>query len=103
MREISVMMSLSHENVLKVEHSSLQISEDQEIKIQLFMKLMNISCADLPLHIYENIYDNIDEMLNLLLSIARGMKYLHEEGVIHHDLKSANVLLMLDEEKKKII
>lgn len=36
---------------------------------------------------------NMNVVLMSCIDIARGMQYLHEEGIVHSDLKSGNVLL----------
>ena len=33
------------------------------------------------------------ERLDILLGIARGLEYLHSNGIVHRDIKPANILL----------
>jgi serine/threonine protein kinase len=32
-------------------------------------------------------------LLQVLLGVAQGMQWLHEQGILHGDLKAANVML----------
>ena len=36
---------------------------------------------------------SIDNTLNIAIQIAKGLQVAHEEGVVHRDIKSANIML----------
>ncbi|GIL57618.1 hypothetical protein Vafri_12682 [Volvox africanus] len=46
---------------------------------------------------------NLATAVDLLRQVARGMSYLHAHGLVHGDLKPANVLLMMDPSSGKLI
>lgn len=39
------------------------------------------------------------EALHIMRSIARGMRYLHEQGILHKDMKASNVLVNVSKER----
>jgi serine/threonine protein kinase len=43
--------------------------------------------------IEKNVQVSLDTCIDWLLQIAKGLKYIHEKGIIHHDIKSANILV----------
>jgi serine/threonine protein kinase len=46
---------------------------------------------------------SIDSRIDILLEIAIGMNYLHQNGFLHMDLKSKNILLADKKDKKPMI
>ena len=48
------------------------------------------------LHMQEPNSLSLKQVLTLSLDIARGMSYLHSQGILHRDLKSENLLLSED-------
>ena len=38
--------------------------------------------------------DRVSVVTNIALSIARGMKYIHENKIVHGDLKPENILVI---------
>ncbi|KAK4770695.1 hypothetical protein SAY87_031227 [Trapa incisa] len=91
--EIRTLLSLSHPNI----HHYLCGFCDEEKK-ECFM-LMELMSKDLLSYIKKNSTPRRKNLLalpvivDLLLQIARGMEYLHSNGIFHGDLNPKNVLL----------
>jgi len=47
-------------------------------------------------------YQHAKEFVSIALDIARGMEYLHSQGVIHRDLKLENLLFMAGRLKRDL-
>jgi len=45
----------------------------------------------------------INKCIDLMLQIARGLKHIHDNGIIHHDLTDNNILVSLGETEDDII
>jgi hypothetical protein len=88
-QECEVLAGLSHPHLLRIVGSSVNGSPNLEYA--LVMELMQEDLAaflkrtTVPLSILT--------ALDLMLQVARGVKYLHSKGIVHRDLKSANILL----------
>ena len=60
------------------------------------MLVMELGSKSLKDHIYSRSRRiRLDEMLELLLQICRGMRYLHQQGVVHRDLKPGTYIFMI--------
>ena len=94
--EVELQQSLSsHPNILPL----LGVSHSQN----MFTVYILMERADMSLHQYlyrEKRKPSPQLSLNWALQIARGLHHIHQHGLAHRDLKSANVLLF---EKENII
>ncbi len=87
--ESEVLAGLSHSHLLRIVGSSA--NGRGKLKYALVMELMQEELSDflkrttVPLSILT--------ALDVMLQVARGLKYLHSKRMVHRDLKSANILV----------
>ncbi len=87
--ESEVLAGLSHPHLLRMVGSSVNGTETA--KYALVMELMQedlfrfLKRTKVPLSILT--------ALDLMLQVARGLKYLHSRGMVHRDLKSKNIVV----------
>ncbi|WP_374030834.1 protein kinase [Bdellovibrio bacteriovorus] len=87
--EIEACSRLQHPNIIKmVDHSAI---DESGRGCQRFLVMEFMPGGDLSdrVQIYK---DSLDSALQMALSVARGLKFAHDNGVIHRDVKPANIL-----------
>jgi hypothetical protein len=89
-REISTLNRLRHPNVLELYGYSMD-SKDYQYIITEFMEKGSLDNL-----LYSNKLRNFEDKIKCLLEIAQGMRFLHEKGIMHRDLKPQNVLVNKD-------
>ncbi|MBK8888044.1 MAG: protein kinase [Saprospiraceae bacterium] len=48
-----------------------------------------------------NLTFNNEEIMNIIKQIASGLALLHDKGIIHNDIKPANIVYITDQNDKK--
>ncbi|KAF8328471.1 kinase-like domain-containing protein [Amanita rubescens] len=85
-REALTWRSLNHERVLPF----LGIYEDEASRLFLVSPLMTNGTLS---QWREKFDPSTSEIQRLMLEVAEGMHYIHSEGIVHGDLRGANILL----------
>ena len=97
-REVEVHSKLPpHPNILPL----LGIAyDDDDDTILICMELADMSLYDY-LHV-KQVKPSLQQSIKWAMQIARGMYHIHQHGLAHHDLKSANVLLFEEADITKV-
>lgn len=87
-RETQKSQQLAHPNII----TAYDFDRDDDI---IYMTMEALRGDDLDQHIYDDRDRQIDTQLasDIVTSISSGLAYAHSKGVIHSDLKPANIFL----------
>ena len=88
-REVSLLQDLRHTNIVNFVGAINQPAQQQYCIVTEFCA--NGSLFDM-LH-QQKIRFPFDQQIEIARGIASGMAYLHDQTIIHRDLKSANILM----------
>lgn len=85
--EAAILWKLNHPNIIKLK--GLCISEPSSIVYEI------VSMGNLRNLLTNNSSKKLEwkTKMSILLDVARGIKYLHENSIIHRDIKSSNILI----------
>ena len=93
LNEIRILYSLNHENVIGYEASFF---DEPTQTLNIVMELAND--GDLESKIKNTAQKKLkfkeSTIWSILIQILKGMNYIHNNNIIHRDLKSANIFLM---------
>ncbi len=87
LREAEIAAGLQHPNVTTLH--DLGFDGETPFLVQEFLK-----GEDLEAKIERRDDLSLDERVGLLLQIARGLEYAHQQGVLHRDVKPANIRVL---------
>ena len=88
LREISTLMSCDHENIVKLREIAVGKS------LENIFLVMNYCEQDLA-SLLDNMQKPFSESQSkcIMLQVFRGLRYLHDNFIVHRDLKVSNLLL----------
>ena len=90
--EVRLLASLKHQNIIDYKESFFD-----EIEKTLNIVMEYADDGDLRTKIAQTLKDHLSfeevTIWNVLIQTLEGLKYLHENNIIHRDLKSANIFL----------
>jgi hypothetical protein len=103
-KEASLLAGLSHPNILPLfccatrDRSCSLVMElmDRDLH-QLMEELVNNESQVAPFAPFE-----LPEAVDIMLQVAEGMNYLHQNRVVHRDLKSKNILVKYNERDRHV-
>ncbi|HIE44198.1 MAG TPA: serine/threonine protein kinase [Candidatus Omnitrophica bacterium] len=94
-REARIALTFNHRNVVKV-YDFLKINNE----VAMIMEYLGEK--DLNKIIHDHHYYDYETLLYLCREVAKGLYYIHKQGIIHRDVKPNNILVSEDLKKVKI-
>jgi serine/threonine protein kinase len=91
--EAKTIAQLTHENIVKV-------YDIEELYRTIFIIMEQLDGAPLN-HILARMRRlPVERVLDILLQVCTGLAYAHEQGIVHQDIKPANIFVQLDDRIK---
>lgn len=88
-REAQMAASLNHPNIVK-------IYDVGAINSIHYISMEYLEGEDLQSHIKRRGKLSVDETINIISPIAESLNYAHQMGLVHRDVKSANIIITKD-------
>jgi len=90
-QEIELLNSMNHPNIMKFYGS--WTNKDVNNKTVKINFATEISTGSLKSFLYRYKFFKLEHVKNWCRQILEGLKYLHEQGIIHRDLKCENIFI----------
>ena len=95
LREAQTAGILSHPNIVTIH----DIGEDPETRVS-FIAMEYIEGKNLKSLLMEKTRFSYDQVADMVAQVAEAIDYAHRKGIIHRDVKPANIIITADEKVK---
>jgi eukaryotic-like serine/threonine-protein kinase len=100
-REIQIAASLNHPTIIKM-HKELVTQEDRYGNMRRCLIMEYIDGHNLKKHIEDRDL-TMRQMTDVCIQLLHGLDFLHQNGIVHRDVKPGNFLFSRDGTKVKIV
>lgn len=100
-REVLIAATLDHPMIVKL-HKEIVVQADREGNLRRCLLMEFIDGPNLKKHIVERDLSH-RQMVDLTIKLCEGLDFLHQNGIIHRDVKPGNFLFSRDGKHVKIV
>ncbi len=100
-REVLIAAGLNHPTIVKM-HKEIVVQEDAKGNLRRCLLMEYIDGYNLKYFI-DNRVMTLKEMILICIQLCEGLDFLHQNGVVHRDVKPANFLFSRDGKQVKIV
>lgn len=93
LREIKLLKQLDHINILKLEEMAVERSKDPKKKPSMFMVTPYMDHDLSGLLENPSVHFTEPQIKCYMIQLLEGCRYLHENKILHRDMKAANLLI----------
>lgn len=90
-REITIAASLNHPYIVKL-HNEIVVQEDAKGNQRRCLLMEFIDGFDLKKHIEKRDL-SMKQMIDICIRLCQGLDFLHQNGIIHRDIKPGNFMI----------
>lgn len=100
-REVLIAASLDHPMIVKL-HKEIVIQADTEGNLRRCLLMEFIDGPNLKKHINDRDL-SMRQMIDLCIKLCQGLDFLHQNNIVHRDVKPGNFLFSRDGKQVKIV
>lgn len=100
-REVLIAATLDHPMIVKL-HKEIVVQADSDGNLRRCLLMEFVDGPNLKKHIQDRDL-SLRQMIDLCIRLCEGLDFLHQNGIVHRDVKPANFLFSRDGRQVKIV